>query len=345
MKRFFSFLILAIVMVMAPLCSAMTLSQDEVSALRLLPTSAAHALGDIFDRVRANPQDVPTYGVSTAIDPQFEVSVCSGALGALAMTLADGDNGAMILIGCTDATNTVTVTPANASGFTSFVFNRAGDGVLLIFDGTNWSIVAKYGLVTVTGAADFTNTQIASAAISLVTDTTLLDTTAGALAMTLADGYTGQVKKIILEDATNNATITPTHMASGTRVQLSLAGDYVEFMFDGTNWNITDLLAYRETVPVTTAGATAIPTYGGTVVLTSGGAHALTLADGDFIGHKIYVVAEAVAAGNMTLAAAGYSGPAYVAVSVVFDTIGDGCWFQWDGTDWQTFGSLNATVS
>jgi len=45
----------------------------------------------------------------------------------------------------THASDTIKVTPTNLNGGTQITFNAAGQGCTMIFDGTNWNIVANNG--------------------------------------------------------------------------------------------------------------------------------------------------------------------------------------------------------
>jgi len=63
------------------------------------------------------------------------------------VTLADGTAGEIkifVYLTETDAGDSINVTPANGA-FTDILFEDPGDGCILIFDGTNWSIVANNG--------------------------------------------------------------------------------------------------------------------------------------------------------------------------------------------------------
>lgn len=316
----------------------MKLSQNELQALRVFPTSVHGMIATMFERVRSNPEDAPVYGTDgLPIDPDYEVSVCTAPSGggAVNLTLPDGSNGAMVLLICADATDGVTVTPDNALGFTAITFNREGDGVVLAFDGMYWYLVAKSGETSITGGKSEVNTQDDNGAISLVTETTFLDANAGALAMTLADGYAGQRKKVVLVDDAHTATITPDSLSAFTQIVLTQEGDSADFLFDGTNWALMSLKAYTSTAEITTAGATAIPASVGTVVLTSGGNHELSLADGDYIGQKINIICIDILAGDLTLPVTNFSSPSYITASLVWDTAMDSCILMWDGTYWQ----------
>ena len=62
-------------------------------------------------------------------------------------------------------------------------------------------------------------------------------TTTGADAGTLADGVIkGQLKKVQLIVDGGDLVLTPTNLASGTRITFADAGDFAIMVFDGTDW-------------------------------------------------------------------------------------------------------------
>ena len=82
------------------------------------------------------------------------------------------------------------------------------------------------------------NNEISGAgAISLDTSITWLVTTAGAAAVTLADGEEGQVKILIMKtDGTGDATVTPTNLGNGATITFDDAGDCAMLVFTNSNW-------------------------------------------------------------------------------------------------------------
>jgi len=66
-------------------------------------------------------------------------------------------------------------------------------------------------------------------------------TSTGADALTLADGYLGQLKKVRFIVDGGDATITPTNFIDGTTVTLSQIGDEVTFRMDSAGWRAIDL--------------------------------------------------------------------------------------------------------
>lgn len=75
-------------------------------------------------------------------------------------------------------------------------------------------------------------------AISLLTEITFIDTTAGAAALTLADGTAGQRKLIKMTVDGGDAVITPANFGDGSTITFADANDSVELLFDGTDWQL-----------------------------------------------------------------------------------------------------------
>lgn len=114
------------------------------------------------------------------------------------------------------------------------------DDLVISDDLTVSGDVAVTGNVSITGniVNSGLETLTESGAISVVKPITLLDSSGGALAMTLADGTVGQRKVIICKTAGNNAVITPANLAGGDTITLNAAGDSVELVFANATWYI-----------------------------------------------------------------------------------------------------------
>jgi hypothetical protein len=88
-------------------------------------------------------------GSATAIAADGAIPVTSlyssldSSGGALAMTLADGVAGQMKIIKCDTAGNNAVVTPANLKDGSTLTFDAANEVACLVFDGTDWCIVAN----------------------------------------------------------------------------------------------------------------------------------------------------------------------------------------------------------
>lgn len=111
----------------------------------------------------------------------------------------------------------------------------------VVFTGT----VATGGL-TVTGAISNTGaviqgvqTLVAAGAVDLVTGITRIDS-AGAIALTLADGTNGQCKQIVMGTDGGDATLTPTTKTGFSTIVFNDAGDGVSLVFITTKgWIVT----------------------------------------------------------------------------------------------------------
>ena len=68
--------------------------------------------------------------------------------GTTAVTLADGTTGGVLYIFCGSlvSAGTTTVTPTNASGFTSLQFNALGDTATLLFVSPNWYLLSSHNV-------------------------------------------------------------------------------------------------------------------------------------------------------------------------------------------------------
>ncbi len=79
-----------------------------------------------------------------------------------------------------------------------------------------------------------------STAVTLTESTTLVNATAGAAPVTVADGADGQVKIIINKSTsgTNAVTITPANFVSGTTINIDAPGRSVILFFKDSKWNV-----------------------------------------------------------------------------------------------------------
>ena len=79
-----------------------------------------------------------------------------------------------------------------------------------------------------------------STAVTLTESTTLVNATAGAAPVTVADGADGQVKIIINKSTagTNAVTITPASFVSGSTVNIDAPGRSVILFFKDSKWNV-----------------------------------------------------------------------------------------------------------
>jgi len=117
--------------------------------------------------------------------------------------------------------------------------SQAGDFIVCRdSDGAEKFVVDKDGGITGSTIGGGSATAIAATgAIPVTTLYSSLDSSGGALAMTLADGSAaGQMKIIKCDTAGYNAVITPAHFKDGTTITMATANQAVGLVFDGTNW-------------------------------------------------------------------------------------------------------------
>lgn len=82
---------------------------------------------------------------------------------------------------------------------------------------------------------DSSETIVAAGALSTETAVSYIDSTVGAIALTLADGVIGQRKTIKMLVDGGDATLTPANFLEGTTLTFDNT-DAAELLFDGTNW-------------------------------------------------------------------------------------------------------------
>ena len=75
----------------------------------------------------------------------------------------------------------------------------------------------------------------AAGAVSIATLVTTI-ASAGAIALTLANGTAGQVKIITMITDGGDATLTPANLQGGTTLTFNDVGDTVTLVFNGTKW-------------------------------------------------------------------------------------------------------------
>lgn len=97
-------------------------------------------------------------------------------------------------------------------------------------------------------------------ALSLGSETTLLDTTGGALALTLADGTPGQRKVVIHVAGTADATLTPDHLLGGTAITTAAPGASYTLTWTNGAWAATAVTGSPSGLPP--VGAVTLPAQG-----------------------------------------------------------------------------------
>lgn len=89
--------------------------------------------------------------------------------------------------------------------------------------------------------------------IDVIHSVSLVSMVGGAGTGSLADGVTGQLKKIKLIRHDGNYVLTPTNLASGTTITFTGTGQVAELVFDGTEWQV---LALNDAVALTALSGT-----------------------------------------------------------------------------------------
>jgi hypothetical protein len=216
----------------------------------------------------ANAAVVAAFNTQAAYDVAIETTTsgaCSitkqttqlSVTGTQAYTLADGTAvGQKKILVCTVAASTPvgTLTPANALGFSTIVFNTVGDAATLEWNGTAWVRIMMDNTTTTANAAVVSafNTQVtydtgietvASGVCSVVKKTTLI-TIDGTKAYSLANGSTvGQVKVISCTAAINTpaGTVTPATALGYTSLAFDAANDCAVLQWTASGWMILSL--------------------------------------------------------------------------------------------------------
>jgi hypothetical protein len=144
-----------------------------------------------------------------------------------------------------EASDTVT----SASFFTDGAL-RVGDQIDVLL--ANFTAITRYRVsavsddkkATVIASATTTynvggvSTRTDAGAVDVTNEITLLVSTAGTPAITLADGVVGQRKIIKFKTDAGTMTLTPAHLADGATIEFDDAGDVVELVFADSNWQI-----------------------------------------------------------------------------------------------------------
>lgn len=211
-------------------------------------------------------------------------------------------------------------TTTAAGGIAKIKMNAPGTGILV--------------------AKDSSEELTAAGAVSLVTSLTYLDSTAGAMAMTLADGVAGQEKTIIMTVDGGDATLTPANFLNGTAIVFNDVGDAVTLRFDGTNWMVADKFQ-ADAGPIIVLASGAIPLTKDVIIIdTTSGVQALTLADG-YMGQKMDIMMKTDGGNDSVITPANLS----AGTTITFDDVGDSARLVFDGVSWQTIGTPTATVA
>lgn len=210
-------------------------------------------------------------------------------------------------------------TTTAAGGIAQIKLNAPGTGVLL--------------------APNSSETLIAAGAIALTTEVTYFDSTAGAMAMTLADGVEGQIKYLTMLVDGGDVTVTPANYANGTAIVFNDAFDTCKLRFTGSSWYLEDALGV-DTGPIAILASGALPLTSNIYLIDStSGVQALTLADG-YLG-QVVTANMKTDGGDSVITPANFAN----GTTITFDDVNDSWQGVFDGTNWQTIGTPTATVA
>jgi len=187
---------------------------------------------------------------------------------------------------------------------------------------------------------DSSETITATTAVAGIdTSITLVDTTLGAMAASLADGVAGQIKKILMTVDGGDCVITPANLAVGATLRLTDVGSSFTLQFDGTNWNVIA----REGLAVVTITATTTAAMALDVDIflfdTTAGASTGGLAAG-YIGQRV-AMKMIVDGGDQVITPALLTD---TGTAITFDGTDFAALIS-DGTNWLVDGTPTATVA
>jgi len=210
-------------------------------------------------------------------------------------------------------------TTTAAGGIAKIKLNAPGTGILL--------------------APNSSETLTSAGAVAITTEVTFFDSTAGAMAMTLADGVEGQIKYMTMLVDGGDVTVTPANYANGTAIVFNDAFDTCKLRFTGSSWYLEDELGI-DAGPIIILATGAIPLTSDKIIIDStSGVQALTLADG-VIGQIMDIAMKADGGDSVITPATLGAG-----TTITFDDIGDSARLMFDGVSWQTIGTPTATVA
>jgi len=209
-------------------------------------------------------------------------------------------------------------TTTAAGAYAKLKLNTPGTGVLIAPDSSE----------TVTAT-----TSVASVATSI----TYVDTTLGAMALSLADGTEGQIKKIMMTVDGGDCIITPANLAVGATLRLTEVFSSYTLQFSGTSWKVIG----REGLAIYTITASgAVPLDIDVLFIDStSGVQANTLADG-YIGQRL-TIKMLVDGGDSVLTPANFLD----GTTITYDDAGDSSETLFDGTNWGVIGTSTGTVA
>lgn len=192
--------------------------------------------------------------------------------------------------------------------------------------------------VGVSVAPDSSETITTSGAIALTTTITYFDSTAGAIAATLADGVEGQIKRLVFDTDGGDVVITPANLALGSTLRMTEIGSVIDLQFSDTSWKVVNTQGKAIVEVTATSGALALDA---DLILfdTTLGASTSTLADG-YPGQEV-TLKMTVDGGNQVLTPANLLD----GTTITFDDAGDSAHLIFADGNWNVVGTATATVA
>lgn len=127
-----------------------------------------------------------------------------------------------------------------SSNFYTALTTKTGSGGNVVFSSGPTLTTPILGVATATSVATgpiFGTIQaITSAGAVDVTSLSTSISTSGAIALTLADGASGQFKYLTMIARVGNATLTPTNFGNGTTITFTAVGNSCILQFIGSEW-------------------------------------------------------------------------------------------------------------
>jgi len=88
---------------------------------------------------------------ATAVDVTTAITLVNATSATHSCALADGSDGQVktIINSSTSGTNAVTITPANAGGFTTITLDKEGESATLLFKNSKWYVIGEGNEATI----------------------------------------------------------------------------------------------------------------------------------------------------------------------------------------------------
>ena len=181
-------------------------------------------------------------GSTLAVTGAATVSTTLGVSGVTTLTTTNIDNLTIQDANITSSSNSnINITPGGtgsviAAGLTlkGTTISAADSSTVninegLIVDGTLTSRGNVFGVQTLTGSG---STEV----VNLTDTVTLLITTGGSPAFSLADGVEGQIKIISMKTDGGSGIVTPANFVNGTNITFDDVQDTVTLLYQSTGW-------------------------------------------------------------------------------------------------------------